>query len=477
MSEVFSHETYLSPFTWRYGSSEMREVWSEVNKRKTWRQVWVALAEAQSAAGLVTLEQVLDLRHHINQIDIDAAHAIEKEIHHDLMAEVRVYASQCTIGGPIIHLGATSMDIEDNAELLRLDAAFHLIEKQLKQVLLDLITKVDQWADHPCMAYTHLQPAEPTTIGYRFAGYLQDLWADYEALGVELKGKGIRGAVGTAASYTQLLEGTSLNAASLNERVMSELGHEAFEIAGQTTPRKQDIAILNVLSGIAMSLYKFAFDLRVLQSPSIGEWAEPFGKSQVGSSAMPFKRNPINAEKMDSLGRFVATLPQVAWDNAAHSLLERTLDDSANRREVLPAAFLAVDEMLITAHKLLDGLRIDENAVARNLAKYGTFAATERVLMAAVKRGADRQEMHEVLREASMKAWAAIADGSPNPLIDLLCAEPAITKLMHESTIRILMDAAQYVGDAPKRARNFATDVGLSLGYTTKMLREAGKIG
>jgi len=477
LSEVFSHETYLSPFTWRYGSSEMREVWSEVNKRKTWRQVWVALAEAQSTAGLVTLEQVLDLRHHINQIDIDAAHAIEKEIHHDLMAEVRVYASQCTIGGPIIHLGATSMDIEDNAELLRLDAAFHLIEKQLKQVLLDLIMKVDQWADHPCMAYTHLQPAEPTTIGYRFAGYLQDLWADYEALGVELKGKGIRGAVGTAASYTQLLEGTPLNAASLNERVMNELGHEAFEIAGQTTPRKQDIAILNVLSGIAMSLYKFAFDLRVLQSPSIGEWAEPFGKSQVGSSAMPFKRNPINAEKMDSLGRFVATLPQVAWDNAAHSLLERTLDDSANRREVLPAAFLAVDEMLITAHKLLDGLRIDENAVARNLAKYGTFAATERVLMAAVKRGADRQEMHEVLREASMKAWAAIADDSPNPLIDLLCAEPAITRLMHESTIRILMDAAQYVGDAPKRARNFATDVGLSLGYTTKMLREAGKIG
>jgi adenylosuccinate lyase len=462
LTEVFSHETFLSPFTWRYGSAEMRHIWSEVNKRQTWRQVWVALAEAQATAGLVTLEQVLDLRRHVDQIDIDAAHAIEREIHHDLMAEVRVYASQCTVGGAIIHLGATSMDVEDNAELLRLDAAFLLLEKQLRQVLHDLITKVERWADHPCMAYTHLQPAEPTTIGYRFAGYLQDLWADYQALGqvrADLKGKGIRGAVGTAASYTQLLQGTALSAAQLNEAVMNNLGHAAFEIAGQTTPRKQDIAILNMLSGIAMSLYKFAFDLRVLQSPAIGEWAEPFGKHQVGSSAMPFKRNPINAEKMDSLGRLVASLPQVAWDNAAHSLLERTLDDSANRREVLPLAFLAVDEMLITAHKLLDGLRIDENAVARNLAKYGTFAATERVLMEAVKRGADRQELHEVLREASMKAWATIADGSPNPLIDLLCQEQAITQFLDVPTIRDLMNAADYVGDAPQRARKLAATI------------------
>jgi adenylosuccinate lyase len=459
--ETFTHETFLSPFTWRYGSDDMRRVWGEVNKRKTWRQVWVALAEAQAAAGLVTLEQVADLRRHADDIDIDAAHAIEKEIHHDLMAEVRVYAGQCSIGGAIIHLGATSMDIEDNAELLRLRAAFQLIQKQLKQVLHDLIAKVEQWADHPCMAYTHLQPAEPTTVGYRFAGYLQDLYADYEAL-LEiqhgLKGKGLRGAVGTGASYAQLL-GTPANAAKLNEAVMSNLGYTAFEIAGQTTPRKQDIAILNVLAGIAMSLYKFAFDLRVLQSPSIGEWAEPFGRHQVGSSAMPFKRNPINAEKMDSLGRFVATLPRVAWDNAAHSLLERTLDDSANRREVLPSAFLAVDEMLITAHKLLDGLRIDEQAIARNLAKYGTFAATERVLMEAVKRGADRQEMHEVLREASMKAWATIADGSANPLVELLCAESAITQFLDQETVRELMNAADYVGDAPGRALNFAWDI------------------
>lgn len=455
MPDQFTHDTYLSPFTWRYGSEPMRAIWSEAHKRRTWRRIWVALAEAQHEAGLVTAEQVADLRAHQDAVDIPAAHAIEREIQHDLMAEVRVYASQCPVGGGIIHLGATSADIEDNADVLRIRESLEILKVKLQQVLTALSSQIERWADTPCMAYTHLQPAEPTTVGYRLAGYAQDLLNDFNAVYTlieTLHGKGFTGAVGTAASYTVLLGDTEL-AKQLNSDAMQRLNLYPHSITSQTYPRKQDIDVMNVLSGIAMSLYKFGFDLRFMQSPAIGEWSEPFGKSQVGSSAMPFKRNPINAEKLDSLGRLVASLVRVAWDNAAHSLLERTLDDSANRREMFPTAFLAVDEMLMVATRLIEGLQINEVAIARNLEKYGTFAATERVLMEAVKRGADRQAIHEVLREASMQAWSAVNAGEPNPLPDLLSNSAALTAHLSSDEIRALMDARSYVGTAPERAR------------------------
>ncbi|MEO8392677.1 MAG: lyase family protein, partial [Chloroflexota bacterium] len=233
----------------------------------------------------------------------------------------------------------------------------------------------------------------------------------------------------------------------------------AYPIAGQTYPRKQDWQVLIALSGIAGSLYKFAFDLRILQSPVIGEWHEPFGKQQVGSSAMPFKRNPINAEKIDSLGRLVVSMERVAWDNASHSLLERTLDDSANRREILPVAFLATDEMIRVTARIISDLRIDENAAARNFARFGAFSAIERVLMAVVKAGADRQEMHEHLRTHSLAAWAAISEGQPNPLIEALANSPTLAVYLTPEQIRALLDASAYVGDAPERARQFAYHV------------------
>lgn len=455
-------EGYQSPYSWRYGSATMRGIWSEVEKRRIWRQIWVALAEAQLSAGLVTPDQIADLKAHADQIDIARAHEIEAEIHHDLMAELRTFAEQCPVGGGIIHLGATSMDVTDNAEVIRQRAALDLILDQLGRLLLIFARQIDHWADTACMGWTHLQPAEPTTVGYRLAAYAQDLLADHENLSrlrENLRGKGIKGAVGSAASYGQLLTGTGLTPGELEQAIMDQLDLEAFPIATQTYPRRQDWQLVSALAGLAGTLYRFAFDLRLMQSPVFGEWAEPFGEKQVGSSAMPFKRNPIRSENIDSIARHVASLPRVAWDNAAHCLLERTLDDSANRRTVIPEAFLAADHLLNTTIRIVDDLRVDETAIARNMATYGVFAASERVLMEAVRAGGDRQDLHECLREHSMTAWTAIREGRDNPLNDLLCADAAITAHLPESQIRELMNAADYVGTAPDRAKALAAEI------------------
>jgi adenylosuccinate lyase len=460
-NSVFTYDTYLSPFSWRYGSDAMRHLWSQVHKRRLWRKVWVALATAQHEAGLVTAEQLADLRAHEQQVDIERSLEIEAEIRHDLMAEVRAYAEQCPIGGGIIHLGATSMDVEDNVDALRLRAGLDMLLASLSTLLDDLAVLIEERADQPCMAFTHIQPAEPTTVGYRLAQYGQDLLMDrqeLERVGNGIRGKGIKGATGTSASYTELLAGTGMSAAEMERRVMGLLHLEPFPVATQVYPRKQDWLVLNALAGLSGSLYKLAFDLRLLQSPPLGEWSEPFGSKQVGSSAMPFKRNPITAEKIDSLARYVATLPRVAWDNAAHSLLERTLDDSANRRQVLPSAFLAVDEILHATHRVLRGLQVRDEAIARNMELYSLFAATERLLIELVRRGADRQEMHEVIREHTMAAWKVLQSkrGIGNPLPRLLSQDTAIQAYLTPDQVTELLDAAAYVGDAPQRARALA---------------------
>jgi adenylosuccinate lyase len=240
---------------------------------------------------------------------------------------------------------------------------------------------------------------------------------------------------------------------------MQALDLEPFLIATQTYTRRQDWAVLSALAGVGLTVYKLAFDLRLLQSPPLGEWSEPFGQHQVGSSAMPFKRNPINAENIDSLARYLAGLPRTAWDNAAHNLLERTLDDSANRRVILPEAFLTAEEILRRAQRIVAGLRIDSGAIQRNLAIYGTFAATERVLMAAARAGGNRQELHELIRQHSLNAWDALRRGQPNPLVETLCADPQLTALLPVEQIRDLMQAEQYVGDAPERSRTMATRI------------------
>ncbi|HLV34098.1 MAG TPA: adenylosuccinate lyase [Spirillospora sp.] len=459
---TYTHDTFLSPFTWRYGSEAMRHIWSETHKRKLWRRIWVALASAQQQAGLVSAEQVADLRDQVDNIDIERAHQIEQDIHHDLMAEVHTYAEQCPVGGGIIHLGATSMDVEDNADVLRIRQSLDLLLTRLGDLLRTLAEKIEAEADHVCMAFTHIQPAEPTTVGYRLAMYAQDLLADYadlKRIRGELRGKGFKGAVGTSASYSELLAGTGMTPDQMETHIMMALDLEPFLIATQTYSRRQDWVVLSALSGLAATVYKLAFDLRLLQSPPLGEWSEPFGQHQVGSSAMPFKRNPINAENIDSLARYLAALPRTAWDNAAHNLLERTLDDSANRRVILPEAFLAAEEILRRAQRIIAGLRIDANAIRHNVAVYGTFAATERVLMAAVRAGGNRQELHEIIRQHSLNAWAALRQGKANPLVESLCADAALIALLPADRIRELMQAESYVGDAPQRARTLAASI------------------
>jgi adenylosuccinate lyase len=458
------YTSYLSPFAWRYGSPEMRRLWSEDHKRRLWRQLWVSLAETQAEYGLATAEQVADLRLHADEIDIPRALEIEAEIHHDLMSEVRAFAEQAPLGGGIIHLGATSMDVEDNADVLRMRQSLDLILDGLGGLLLIFAGKIEAYADTPLMAFTHLQPAEPSTLGYRLAGYAQDLLSDWQALSAEragLRGKGFKGAVGTGASYAELIGAEHL--AEFEQKLSARLDLPFYPIATQVYPRKQDYAVIGALAGLGGSLYKFAFDLRLLQSPPVGELSEPFGRKQVGSSSMPFKRNPVNSEKIDSLARLLAGMPRLAWDNAAHSLLERTLDDSANRRTLLPEAFLTANELLITASKIVDGLVVNAEGLKHNLAVYGPFAASERVLMALVKSGADRQAMHEKLRQHAMESWAAVQAGQPNPLLDRLSADAGLRRYLPEAEIQRLMDASRHIGDAPQRARALAAYIRASL--------------
>lgn len=452
------YRTYASPFSWRYGRSELRALFSEEERRRLWRAVWVALAEAQVGHGLVTQDELDDIRKHAGEIDIEAALEIEREIHHDLMAEIRVFASQATLGGGKLHLGATSMDIEDTVETYRLRRALSLVGANVEALLKSFSGRIRQYADLVCMAFTHLQPAEPTTLGYRLAVYAQDLLIDDTNLRFvfeQLTTKGLRGAVGTAASYEHLLDHSG-ESGQLEEHVLHRFGLEARDIATQTYPRKLDYLLLSALAGLGASLSKFAADVRILSSPEFGEVAEPFGKSQVGSSAMPFKRNPIICERIDSLARLLVGYADVAWQNAATNYLERTLDDSANRRTILPEALLCADEIVTLARKVIDGLRVEERRIGHNLRTYGPFAGTEAVMMEAVRAGGNRQELHESIREAAMEAWAALARGEDNPLAQRLAGDAALTALIDPAEIRRLLDPGKHVGTAPKRARSLA---------------------
>ncbi|MEZ4511914.1 MAG: adenylosuccinate lyase [Chloroflexota bacterium] len=459
---TFDHTTYISPFSWRYGSGDMRALWSETSKRRLMRRVWVALATAQQRAGLVTAAQLADLQAHAADVDIARALEIEQETRHDVMAEIRAFAEQCPVGGGIIHWGATSADITDNVDVLRQREATTLLLRRLEALLLALVEKIEATAAVPTMAHTHIQPAEPTTLGYRFAVYAQDLLEDCRHLHdllASLRGKGLKGAVGTQAGYVELLAGSTMSAEEMEAVAMADLGLPYFPIATQTYTRQQDLRVLQVLAGVAASLHKFALDFRVLQSPPFGEWAEPFGKKQVGSSAMPFKRNPINMENICSLARFVAGLPAMAWDNASQAILERSLDDSANRRVFLAEGFLATDEMVGRMARVVREMVVDETAVSRNLSIYGPFAATERVLMALVAAGASRQDGHEWIREASLQAWAALRRGEANPLLPLLLADERLKPYLSAAQIGELMDAGGYVGTAVSRALALAKTI------------------
>ena len=455
-----TYDSYQSPFSWRYASPEMRRIWSEVNKRLLWRQMWVALAETQAEYGLVSAGQVDDLRAFASDIDMERSLQIEAEIRHDVMAEVRTFAEQCPVGGAIIHLGATSMDIRDNAEVLQLRHALDLLVEKVSRLLSVFAIQIERHAALPAIAFTHLQPAEPTTYGYRLSVYAQDVLGDWQALQrlrAELRGKGFKGAVGTSASYAALLGLENLE--EFENKLSERLGLPFYPVSSQTYPRKQDYTVLCALAGLGASLYKFAADVRLLQSPPIGEVSEPFGAKQVGSSAMPFKRNPVKAEQIDSLARLLAAMPQTAWENAAHSYLERTLDDSANRRSLLPEAFLICDEIVGAAISLLEGLKIYPAAIQRNLADYAPFAATEQVLMELGKRGADRQQMHELLRGHSMLAWQEVQQGRPNDLDARLSGDEILIQYLGREELAGLLQANANTGLAEQRARWMAARI------------------
>lgn len=451
---TYNHSCYISPFTWRYSSDEMKTIFSEKHKRELLRRVWVALARAENKIGLVTDEQLRELIEHQNEINIDRATEIENTIHHDLMAEIKTYAEECPNGGSIIHLGATSMDALDNADAIRFKEALTLVLTRLDTLIEGFIKRAEEERETLTMAFTHIQPAEITTIGYRLSQTLQDLLDDREDLVLminRIKGKGMKGAVGTSASYSTLTSGSSIDSIELEKLVMDELGLSSFDAATQIYSRKQDLRIIETLSKIACTLNKFSQDFRVLQSPPIGEFSEPFSSKQVGSSAMPFKRNPIISEKICSLSRIVEAAYQPAWINSSSTFLERSLDDSANRRIFIPEAFLALDEMLLSEIKIIEKMSIHPTATKRLLDNYGVFASTERLLMELGKRGADRQEMHEEIRKESLKAWTLVQEGEKNPLKEELENNKKILKYLNKDEIEYFLNADGYIGDAIKR--------------------------
>jgi len=457
-----AENTYSSPFSWRYGSTDMRHIFSEEYRFQLWRTIWVALATAQHKAGLITTDELADLKKYQTDIDIDRIKEIEKKTRHDVVAAIREYAEKAKIGGGKIHLGATSMDIVDNADILKMKYAIDIIEKKMHHLLKLFAHHIEKYKKVTCIGYTHLQPAEPTTIGYRLSFYAQDLLTDLEHMQfvkTQLKGKGFKGAVGTAASYDAVLTETKMSPAEMEVMVMKSLGLKVATITTQVYSRKVDYLVLSALSSVASSLSKFASDLRILQSPNFGEWSEPFGKHQVGSSAMPFKKNPITAENMCSLARYIETLPPVALQNASHSYLERTLDDSANRRVIIPESFLALDQMLLSAEKIVSGLVVNTKKVQHNLEQYAPFAATERILIAMVKKGADRQKMHEHLREIAMEAWQTVQEGRKNPMNDFLMQSKDIQKYISPEEIASLLDVHNHIGDVAQRIEIILTSI------------------
>jgi len=461
--DSFGYDTFLSPFTWRYGSRDMRSLFSERSRRATWRSIWLELARAQERSGLISKRELAAISSRANEknVDIARAHELERKIRHDLMAELRTFAEQSGEGGGKLHLGATSMDIEDNADALIYQKALELILTRLVNCLDASKEKVVKYEKTVCMAWTHLQPAEPTTLGYRFANYAQDLLIDIELLETVrdqfLKGKGMKGAVGTSASFEKLL-GKGGKARLLEEKVMDALGLNYFSVATQTYPRKVDYILLSCLASIAASCHKFGLDIRVLQSPTFGEMSEPMEELQVGSSAMPFKRNPVTAERMCSLARIVAAFPPVAFTNAASNILERTLDDSAGRRVAIPEAFLALDECLMIYERLMRGVRVYPFMIEKNLEKYGPFAGTEAVMMKLVEKGGDRQRLHEIIRVESFAAWEEVMQGHPNPLAKKLSENNAVASELRPAEIGRLLDPRHHTGDARERCRTLVRE-------------------
>ncbi len=449
--------SYESPLASRYASKYMLHLFSPDMRFETWRKLWVSLARAQHELGLpVTQAQVDELAAHVSPIDYDVVSAREKEVRHDVMAHIYAFGKDAPGAAGIIHLGATSCYVTDNADLVIYRDALRHLRAELTAVMENLCAFAERYAAMPCLGYTHYQPAQLVTVGKRATLWLQDLMLDLEELDAVLAAirfLGCRGTTGTEASFLALFDGDTAKIDEMNRRIAADFGFERlYDVCGQTYPRKLDSRILNVLSSIAQSCYRFANDVRLLQHDR--QLEEPFEVSQIGSSAMPYKRNPMRCERICSLARFVMADAANAPMTASTQWLERTLDDSANRRISLPEGFLAADGILRLMQNVTKGLHVNEKIVEKFVLDYLPFIATENLMMAAVRRGGDRQQVHEIIREASMDATARMKNGERWDLIAALAARQEFGMTADE--LRAELDPARYIGRCAEQTAAFA---------------------
>ena len=454
-------DRYVSPLQGRYASREMQQIFSEDMKFSTWRRLWIALAETEQTLGLnITDEQLDEMRAHVTDINYDVARAREKEVRHDVMSHVYAYGVQCPKAKGIIHLGATSCYVGDNTDLIVMREALKLVRKKLINVIARIADFAEAQKDQPTLAFTHFQPAQPTTVGKRATLWLQEFAMDLEDLEYvmgTLKLLGSKGTTGTQASFLELFEGDQEKVDRIDPMIAEKMGFDAcYPVSGQTYSRKVDTRAMNILAGIAASAHKFSNDIRLLQH--LKEVEEPFEKSQIGSSAMAYKRNPMRSERIASLSRYVITDALNPALTSAEQWFERTLDDSANKRIAIAEGFLAIDGILDLVLNVVDGLVVYPKVIYRHMMAELPFMATENIMMDAVKAGGDRQELHERIRTLSMEAGRTVKqEGGDNDLLERIAADPAFNLTLEE--LQAAMDPARYTGRAAVQTENYLKNI------------------
>ena len=455
------HETWTSPLSGRYASRAMLELWSPKMRHGLWRRLWLALAESEQELGVnIPPAAIEQMREHLDDIDFDTVDAFERRFRHDVMAHVHAYGDVAPLAKPFIHLGATSAFVTDNTDLILMRRSLELLNARILGILRALAVFAAKWRNEPTLGYTHLQPAQLSTVGKRATLWMQDLVLDYrevEHRRATMPFRGVKGTTGTQASFLEMFGGSHELVRELDKRVTSRMDFsESIPVSGQTYTRKIDAGVLSAVSGIAASAAKFAGDIRMLQS--FGEMEEPFEEEQIGSSAMAYKRNPMRSERINSLSRFVLSLETNA--NQTHSVqyFERTLDDSANRRLVLPEAFLAADAILLLMSNIVGGLEVHPARIRQRVRTELPFMATEKILIEAVSAGGDRQEAHEVIRRHSIAAARAVKDeGADNDLLDRLANDASLR--ISKERLTLAADPSLYVGRAPEQVDEFLSDV------------------
>ncbi|MCI5900738.1 MAG: adenylosuccinate lyase [Firmicutes bacterium] len=456
-----SRDRYTSPLSERYASKEMQYIFSQDMKFRTWRKLWIALAETEKELGLnITDEQIEELKAHAEDINYEVAQERERIVRHDVMSHVYAYGVQCPKAKGIIHLGATSCYVGDNTDIIVMTEALKLVKKKLVNVLAELAKFADQYKAQPTLAFTHFQPAQPTTVGKRATLWMQEFSLDLEDLDHVLdtmKLLGSKGTTGTQASFLELFDGDQETIDKIDPMIAEKMGFkECYPVSGQTYSRKVDTRVINVLAGIAASAHKFSNDIRLLQH--LKEVEEPFEKTQIGSSAMAYKRNPMRSERIASLSRYVMVDALNPAITSATQWFERTLDDSANKRLSIPEGFLAIDGILDLCLNVVDGLVVYPKVIEKHMMAELPFMATENIMMDAVKAGGDRQELHERIRVLSMEAGRTVKEeGKDNNLLELIAADPAFNMSLEE--LQKTMDPSRYVGRAPRQVEIFLKNV------------------